>query len=182
MNLRTAAIIFLAALSITFPQGASSQDILVYAAEYSDSLDIAADPIGTNLVGWMTGLDYPGEWVEYDIEPQSYGTYEIRMAVRGAENVQYHLELTVTDGASGEQQVIPFDFMGLGFSSCSCNVLSVGGDLLGMYGPAYRARLTTGSEGELWIYSITLPVLTSNTPGTWGRIKNTGRELSKELE
>ncbi len=171
MNCRTASIIALIALSLAFPGRASSQDILVYAGEYTDSLDIAADPIGTNLTGWMTGLDYPGEWVEYDIEPQSYGTYEVRMAVRGAENVQYHLELTVTDGATGEQQMILFDFTGLGFGSCSCNILSVGGDLLGMYRPSYKARLTTSSEGELWIYSISLPVLTSSESCTWGNIK-----------
>lgn len=171
MNRRTAAIIVLITLSLAYPREASSQDILVYAGEYTDSLDIAGDPIGTNLLGWMTGLDYPGEWVEYDIEPQSYGTYEVRMAVRGVENVQYHLELTVTDGSTGEQQVIQFDFTGLGFSSCSSNILPVGGDLLGMYGPAYGARLTTNSEGELWIYSITLPVMTSNESRTWGSIK-----------
>lgn len=175
MSLRTAAIIVLVALLFACPRGVLSQDILVYASEYTDSLNIAADPIGTNLIGWMTGLDYPDEWVEYDIEPQSYGTYEIRMAARGTENVQYHLELTVTDGTTGEQQMIPFDFTGLGFSSCSCNILSVGGDVLGMYGPAYRARLTTCSEGALWIYSITLPVLTSNEPSTWGGIKATYR-------
>ena len=175
IKLKIAAFIALAALSLVFPRAASSQDILIYASEYTDSLDIAGDPVGSNLIGWMTGLDYPGEWVEYDIDPQSYGTYEIRMAARGADGVQYHLELTVTDIATGDEQVIPFDFTGAGFGSCSCNILSVGGDILGMYGPSYRARLTTSSEGELWIYSITLPVLTSTRQITWGGIKTLDR-------
>jgi hypothetical protein len=122
----------------------------------------------------MTGLDRPGEWVEYDITPDSYGTYEIRMAARGEDSLQYHLELTVTNILSGEEQVIPFDFTGAGFASCSCNILSVGGDILGMYGPVYRARLTTSTEGELWIYSITLPVITSAKQLSWGAIKRTG--------
>lgn len=171
MKPENAVLMTITLLMLACPVGAAGQDILIYASDYTDSLNIAADPIGTNLMGWMTGLDYPGEWVEYDIEPQSYGTYEIRLAARGVENVEYHLELTLTDGSTGEQQVIPFDFTGLGFGSCSCNILSVGGNVLGMYKPAYRALLTTASEGELWIYSITLPVLTSNEPRTWGGIK-----------
>jgi hypothetical protein len=175
MKLRIAAFIVLVALSLIFPGTASSQDILVYASEYTDSLDIAGDPIGSNLIGWMTGLDHPGEWVEYDIGPLSYGTYEIRMAARGADSVQYHLELTVTEIASGDEQVIPFDFTGAGFGSCSCNILSVGGDILGMYGPAYKARLTTSTGGELWVYSITLPVLTSTEQITWSGIKTMDR-------
>lgn len=171
MGIRITAFIALMAMSVIFPRGASSQDILIYASEYTDSLNIAADPIGANLLGWMTGLDHPGEWVEYDISPQSYGTYEIRMSARGADGVPYHLELTVTNILSGEEQVIPFDFTGAGFTSCSCNILSVGGDILGMYGPVYKARLTTSTEGELWIYSFTLPVLTSTQQSTWGGIK-----------
>ena len=143
MNRRIAATITLLALSLAFAGAASCQDILILASEYTDSLDIGGDPIGANLMGWMTGLDYPGEWVEYDIEPQSLGTYEIRMAVRGADGVQYHLELTVTDGAAGEEQVIPFDFTGAGFCCCSCNIVSVGVVILGMYWPLYIARLTT---------------------------------------
>ncbi len=171
MNRRIATAITLLALSFAFAGTASSQDILILASEYTDSLEIGGDPIGSNLLGWMIGLDYPGEWVEYDIEPQSLGTYEIRIAVRGADGVQYHLELTVTDGGTGEEQVIPFDFTGAGFGSCSCNILSVGGDILGMYRPLYKARLTTSSEGELWVYSFTLPVLTSSELHSWGSIK-----------
>lgn len=171
MKLTALTSLVLVALSLIFPGTASSQDILIYASEYTDSLDIAGDPVGANLIGWMTGLDYPGEWVEYDVGPQSYGTYEIRMAVRGADGVQYHLELTMTEISTGDEQVIPFDFTGAGFSSCSCNILSVGGDILGMYGPSYRARLTMSTEGELWVYSITLPVLTSTQESTWGGIK-----------
>ena len=176
MKFIIATSIALMALSLIFPGAASSQDILIYASEYTDSLDIAGDPIGSNLIGWMTGLDYHGEWVEYDIGPQSYGTYEIRLAARGADSVQYHLELTVTNILSGEEQLIPFDFTGAGFGSCSCNILSVGGDILGLYGPVYRARLTTSTEGELWIYSITLPVLTSTEQRTWGGIKTLDRQ------
>ena len=176
MRFRTAAAIAILALSLIFPRVALSQDILVYASEYSDSLDLAGDPVGANLIGWMTGLDYPGEWVEYDIGPQSYGTYEIRLAARGADGVQYHLELTVTNILSGEEQMIPFDFTGAGFGSCSCNILSVGGDILGLYGPVYKAKLTTSTEGELWIYSITLPVLTSTEQSTWGGIKTLDRQ------
>ncbi len=175
MKFRVAAIITLSTLSLVFPQAASSQDILLYASEYTDSLDIAGDPVGSNLIGWMTGLDFPGEWVEYDISPQSYGTYEIRMATRGEDSVQYHLELTVTNILTSEQQVIPFDFTGAGFGSCSCNILSLGGDILGLYGPVYKARLTTSTAGELWVYSITLPVLTSTEQSTWGGIKTIHR-------
>ncbi len=175
IKLRIAAFIALAALSLIIPGTASSQDILLYASAYTNSLDIAGDPIGSNLIGWMTGLDYAGEWVEYAIDPQSYGTYEIRMAARGTEEVQYHLELTVTDIATGDEQMIPFDFTGAGFGSCSCNILSVGEDILGMYGPDYRARLTTSSGGELWVYSITLPVLTSTQQITWSGIKTLHR-------
>ena len=151
---------------------AAGQDILVYAADYTDSLDLALEPIGQNLMGWMTGLDYPGEWVEYDIQPQSFGTFGIRMSVRGAENIPYHLELTLTNVISGEQQTVPFDFIGLGFGSCSCNILTIGGDELGIYGPLQSARLTTFSTGELWIYSFTLPVVTSAGESTWGGIKS----------
>jgi hypothetical protein len=167
-------LIFIAvaiALSLALPRAARSQDILVIATDYTDSLDTAGDPIGSNLLGWMTGLDYPGEWVEYDFEPQSFGTYEIRMSLRGADGVSYHLELTLTDGSTGEEQVIPFDFTGAGFGSCSCNILSVGGNTFGMYKPVCRARLTTSTEGELWIYSLTLPVVTGTEHSSWSAIK-----------
>jgi hypothetical protein len=171
MNRRTAATITLLALSLAFTGTASSQTILITASEYTDSLELGGEPIGTNLMGWMIGLDYPGEWVEYDIEPPSFGTYEIRMSLRGADSVQYHLELTVTEVLTGEEQVIPFDFTGAGFSSCSCNILSIGGDILGMYRPSYKARLTTSTEAELWIYSFTLPVVTSTEDRSWGSVK-----------
>jgi len=176
MNRRIAATITLLALSLAFSGTALSQDILIIASEYTDSLDTGGDPIGTNLLGWMTGLDYPGEWVEYDIAPQSFGTYQIRMALRGADSVQYHLELTVTDVMSGEEQVIPFDFTGAGFGSCSCNILTVGGNILGLYRPAYKARLTTSTEGGLWIYSFTLPVIASTENLSWGSIKMLDRQ------
>ena len=175
MKRRTTIFIAIAAFSMIFPRIASSQDILVYASEYSDSLDLSGDPIGSNLLGWMTGLDYPGEWVEYDISPESYGTFEIRLSARGEDSVQYHLELTVTNILSGVEQVVPFDFMGAGFGSCSCNILSADGDILGLYGPLYKARLTTSTAGELWVYSFTLPVLTSTEHITWGGIKTLGR-------
>jgi hypothetical protein len=165
-------IITISLLLLVCPLGAAGQDFLLYANNYSDSLNIALAPIGMNLMGWLTGLDYPDEWVEYDIEPQSFGTYEIRMAARGAENVEYHLELTLFDLFGGEQQTIQFDFIGLGFGSCSCNILTVGGDELGMHSPSYKARLTMHSTGELWIYSLTLPVLTSSKPNSWGGIKS----------
>lgn len=161
----------LLALSLAATGAASAQDILIYAQDYSDSLNISLSPIGRNLTGWMTGLDFPGEWVEYDIRPQSYGTFEIRMAVRGQENIPFHLELTLTDVISGAEQTVPFDFIGLGFGSCSCNILSIGGDVLGIYGPLQRARLTMHSTGELWVYSLTLPVLTSSGEKSWGGIK-----------
>lgn len=171
MNRRTITTIAFLALSLVLSGAASAQDILVLASEYTDSLDIGGDPIGTNLLGWMVGLDSPGEWVEYDIEPQSFGTYEIRMALRGADSVQFHLELTVSDGAGGEEQVIPFDFTGAGMTSCSCNILSIGGDILGLHRPLYKARLTTSTAGALWIYSFTLPVIASTDHITWGAVK-----------
>jgi len=171
MNRGTMTITAILALSLAFSGAASSQDILVLASEYTDSLDIGGDPVGTNLLGWMVGLDRPGEWVEYDIQPHSFGTYEIRMSLRGADSVQFHLELTVTDGGTGEQQVIPFDFTGAGMTSCSCNILSIGGDILGLYRPSYKARLTTSTEGALWIYSFTLPVITSSEHISWGALK-----------
>jgi hypothetical protein len=174
MYRRTMAAIALLALYLAFPGAATSQDILVLASEYTDSLDTGGDPIGTNLLGWMVGLDSPGEWVEYDIEPLSFGTYEIRMALRGADSVQFHLELTVTDAATGEEQVIPFDFTGAGMTSCSCNILSIGGNILGLYRPVYKARLTTSTEGALWVYSFTLPVITSSEHITWGAVKMLG--------
>jgi hypothetical protein len=167
------------ALSLALTGEARSQNILVIATEYTDSLDTGGDPIGSNLLGWMTGLDFPGEWVEYDIEPQAFGTYEIRLALRGADGVPYHLELVVTDGAAGEEQVIPFDFVGAGFGSCSCNILSVGGNTFGMYKPIYRARLTTSTEGELWIYSLTLPVVTGTETSSWGAIKEDRSQVTR---
>ena len=111
----TICIIMLAAALAT-SGGASAQDILVYAHDYSDSLDLSLAPIGQNLLGWMTGLDYPGEWVEYDIQPQSYGIFGIRMAVRGQQDIPFHLELTLTDVISGMQQTVSFDFVGSGFA------------------------------------------------------------------
>jgi hypothetical protein len=65
---------------------------------------------------------------------REFGTYEIRMAVRGAENIPFHLEMAV------------------------------------------RIRLTTSTAGELWIYSLSIPVITAGGQSTWGGIKALYRE------
>jgi hypothetical protein len=63
----TAAVL----LSLLFPAAASGQGMLLYAYDFEDSLNISLEQIGMNTTGWPTGLDFPGEWVEYVLHPGS---------------------------------------------------------------------------------------------------------------
>lgn len=149
-----------------------AEDILIYASDYTASHDISLAPIEVNLLGWLTGLDYPGEWVQYSFTASEFGTNRTQLAVRGAENVPYHLTLSFVADGSGTEQTMTFDFIGAGFGDCSCNILLVSSVDLGVWEPSYTVLLSTTSTGDLWVYSLQLPVETGNDSAAWGSIKS----------
>lgn len=62
----------------------------------------------------LVGLDYPGEWTEYEMNVPAFGTYSIIMLCWGDYNVPYHLRLYVTPALGGDTQTIDFEFLGKG--------------------------------------------------------------------
>ncbi|MGD1048277.1 MAG: hypothetical protein ABR899_05940 [Candidatus Krumholzibacteriaceae bacterium] len=104
-----------AALMMLVPCVALGAEALVQASTYLLSHDIAFDPI-TRANSILNGLDYPGEWVTYQLPALPFGTYSVNLKVWGEAGVQYHLELVTMPVQGGEPQTIDLDFVGLGVS------------------------------------------------------------------
>lgn len=62
----------------------------------------------------LEGLDYPGEWTEYDMKVSAYGTYSFLLLCWGDGGVPYHLQLHLTPALGGETQTIDINFIGEG--------------------------------------------------------------------
>jgi hypothetical protein len=102
-------------LIISPPTALQGKDYIIYANEYDSSHDISLEPI-TKQDYSITGLDYPGEWVEYSFFPDEFGTNASVIVVRGTAGIAFSLELTLISGLVGEEQTTLFEFIGNGFS------------------------------------------------------------------
>ncbi len=63
----------------------------------------------------LTGLDAPGEWVQYNVSPLAYGYYSFNLAARGDFGAEYEFRLVFTPSGSGTVQAVDFIFMGQGY-------------------------------------------------------------------
>ncbi len=96
------------------PSLACAIQVVVQAEQYTSANDIAYVPIQPNI-SYLEGLDYPGEWTQYQLQTTGFGTYQVTLKCWGALNVSYHLQL-VTMPVQGDNpaQTIGFSFIGRG--------------------------------------------------------------------
>ena len=111
---RLIAISLLIASIVPVPAQVRSETIRVEAEDFVDFYESGLyDLIHVYLLR-LEGLDYPGEWTEYDMNVSAYGTYSFLMLCWGDYNVPYHLKLYLTPAAGGITQTIDIEFTGKG--------------------------------------------------------------------
>jgi hypothetical protein len=118
---RYAAIstIFLALILLSAP--VSSQTVMIEAESYISSHDIDYGIIdgvpgpGCSGGDMLVGLDYPDEWVKYNVSISPYGEYAVSMKCRGDLGVQYRLQLAFLPEQVGIGQTVSFQFTGAGY-------------------------------------------------------------------
>jgi len=93
----------------------SAEDVYIPAQDYSAANDIADRPITVDSYGWLHGLDYTGEWLEYDFSLLSFGVHSSTLQIKGTMDVEFHLQLEITGNTTHSFQVIDFNFTGSGF-------------------------------------------------------------------
>ena len=90
--------------------------VVVQAEDYKSANDIDYVPIQPSI-SYLEGLDYPGEWTQYQLQTTGYGTYQVTLKCWGALNVQYSLQL-VTMPVQGDNPSQTIDFSFIGRGSC----------------------------------------------------------------
>lgn len=110
---RRSIVLLLAVLFV--PGAAGAEDVVIFAKDYIDSHDIGLEPIGVRS-GWLVGLDYPGEWTEYQFSLSGFGTNRAELHAMGQLGIQFHIRIILTGAQSGNEQRVDFIFYGRGFS------------------------------------------------------------------
>jgi len=118
---RYAAIstVFLVLTLLSAP--ASSQTVFIEGEGYFSSHDIDYGVIsgvpgpGCSGGDMLVGLDYPDEWVKYNVSISPYGEYAVSMKCRGDLGVEYRLQLTFLPEQVGMGQTVSFRFNGAGY-------------------------------------------------------------------
>jgi hypothetical protein len=116
---RKSICIFVVTLCCVLPASVYGEAIQIEAEDTTATYDMMFAPIqvidspgcsGTIL----QGLDYVGEWAEYDLSVSEFGrsTYWIRC--RGDLGTPYTFHVTFTGNQSGESQTIDVNFVGQG--------------------------------------------------------------------
>jgi hypothetical protein len=88
--------------------------IMVEAEDFVDFYESGQYDLIHEYLNRLEGLDYPGEWTEYDMHVPAFGTYSIVLLCWGDYNVPYHLRLHVTPALGGDAQTIDIEFLGKG--------------------------------------------------------------------
>ncbi|MCK4350278.1 MAG: hypothetical protein KAX13_05430, partial [Candidatus Krumholzibacteria bacterium] len=82
--------LFIASLA-TAPVSVRSETIKVEAEAFVDFYESGLYYPIRGVLLRLEGLDYPGEWTEYNMNVSAYGTYSFLMLCWGDFNVPYHL-------------------------------------------------------------------------------------------
>ncbi len=103
-------------LLFTLPAAAAeAEDVTILAQNYKATHDIQLDPISINASGLLTGLDYPGEWVEFHFNVRRFGTSTPALVIYGNLGVSYSMRMDLTPDSSVIKQTIDFQFVGAGY-------------------------------------------------------------------
>jgi len=98
---------------IIAPCLAHAADVFVQAESFVLSNNLAPLEIRSYL-GMIQGLDYPGEWAQYELLPSGFGTYRVTMRCWGTLNVPYNLYLNTLPVQGEASQRIKLYFVGAG--------------------------------------------------------------------
>jgi hypothetical protein len=94
---------------------ASGEDVIIAAPSYSAVNNITGRPITVDSYGWLHGIDYEGEWLEYTFELTSFGVHSSGILVKGTLGAEFHLHMVITGTDSHFLQSLDFNFTGSGF-------------------------------------------------------------------
>jgi hypothetical protein len=107
-----ALLVLASILAAPLPVAAQGAAIRLEAESYVLAYDIAPDDIEVRN-GILYGLDYPGEWTQYELVTTRQGAHAVAMLCWGETNFPYHLRL-VLDDPPGATQAIDLRFVGRG--------------------------------------------------------------------
>jgi hypothetical protein len=119
-NLRSVLLIAVSVI-MAAPLPVSSQTLAVEAEDYVSAHDeggVAIQPVpGSSCSSGylLVGLDFTGDWAEYDLSVADFGWYSFEIRCRGVFNQAYVLRLVFTPAGSGETQSVEFSFTGAGY-------------------------------------------------------------------
>jgi len=96
------------------PCPARAIDVYVQAESFTSSFDSMPENIRA-YNGSLLGLDYAGEWAEFQVPASAFGTYLLSMRCWGNENAPYLFHLVTRPVAGEEPQTITLSFAGRGY-------------------------------------------------------------------
>ncbi|MCX5752159.1 MAG: hypothetical protein NTW97_00795 [Candidatus Krumholzibacteria bacterium] len=102
-----AAIIFLS------PCIARAIDVSVQAEDFTDSYNIMPESIHADG-GSLIGLDWAGEWAQFQVSAATFGTYAVSLRCWGNANVPYHFHLITLPVRGEDPQTIEINYIGKG--------------------------------------------------------------------
>ena len=100
---------------------AGAQRYTIEAESYTSYSDAGGEQIqsiyssGCSNGYFLYGLDTPGEWVQYDLAPNTAGVFSCGIKCRGALNRDYAFRAVFTPVTGGNPQTVDFAFAGQGF-------------------------------------------------------------------
>lgn len=107
--------------AVMAPSPVWSKTVLIEAEDYTTSHNITGEAIevfpGSGCSGgyFLVGLDYAGEWTEYDVAVTDFGYYALAIKCRGDLNHYYAFRLTFTSAEAGTEESVDFNFTGNGY-------------------------------------------------------------------
>ena len=106
-------VVFAAALLALPPCAALAVDVYVQAESRTSSYNIMPDAITDNGLVLM-GIDFEGEWAEFQVAAPQYGTYTVTMRCWGDLNVPYVFELVTRPVCGEDPQAFTLSYIGKG--------------------------------------------------------------------
>ena len=96
------------------PRPARAIDTYVQAESFTSSYNIMPENIRAEN-GSLLGLDYAGEWAEFQVPVSAFGTYLLSMRCWGNLNSPYLFHLVTMPVAGEDPQTITLSFAGRGY-------------------------------------------------------------------
>ena len=99
---------------MALPLPVSAEDVSIAAADTICTHNISMMPI-TVSNGWVRGMDFTGEWVEYQFTISGFGVNESNIVAMGTIGVPFSVRMILTGSVTHTVQTINFNFTGSGF-------------------------------------------------------------------